>query len=338
MELFKELEIPTQIVDKDKSTDTETVYKDSVGKAHLGKYRNKYPIVEQYLSYKELQKLISSYGEKFLRHINPVSGRLHTSFYQILDTGRLSSSPNQQNIPGERRPGFRECYIAPENCHMVVGDYSAQESRILADFANEPAMIDFFLHGDGDLHSLTARRMFGCEVSKDVRPDLRYKGKVTNFAVSYGAGAHKLSDTFQISLKEAKGLIDKYYDAFPALNKYFEREKALAVQRGFVLIDPVTKRRSYSSKYLEYKLLADNLKANGKPVPANIWAGLKKTQASIERMAMNYRIQGTAASMTKLAVILFDSIIKDMGYAEHVKIVNLVHDEIVCEVQEGYEE
>lgn len=94
-ELFESLGIPVLIVDTEKSTDTETVYKYSVGKKHLAKYSSEYPIVKEYLEYKELQKLVSSYGEKFLRHVNPVSGRVHTSFYQILDTGRISSSgPN----------------------------------------------------------------------------------------------------------------------------------------------------------------------------------------------------------------------------------------------------
>lgn len=327
-ELFESLGIPVLIVDAEKSTDTETVYKYSVGKKHLAKHAKDYPIVKEYLEYKELQKLVSSYGEKFLRHVNPVSGRVHTSFYQILDTGRISSSgPNLQNIPNEeKRPGFRNCFIG----NLIVCDYSAQEGRILADKAQEPAMIDFFLNGDGDIHSFVGRNMFKCEVSKHVNPHLRQQGKITNFTIAYGGGAHKIADTFQIPLSEAKGLIDMYYAAFPHLRDYFKEEQEKAVRQGYILIDEVTNRRSYDSRFLHYKQVIDSMKAHGTPIPSGVYGTYRRYKASLERNAQNYRIQGTGGSMTKLAATTFRNKTIEAGIQDEVFIVNLVHDKSNC--------
>lgn len=301
--MFDEIGIPVLIIDQEKSTESKTVRKHSVGKIHLNKYSKKYPIVKEYLEYKELKKLVSSYGEKFLRHVNPVSGRVHTTFYQILDTGRISSSgPNLQNIPNEeKRPGFRNCFIG----NLIVADYSAQEGRILADRAKEPAMIDFFLNGDGDIHSFVGRNMFKCEVSKTVNPHLRQQGKITNFTIAYGGGAHKIADTFQIPIAEAKKLIDMYYTAFPALKEYFKREQEQATRAGYILIDNVTNRRSYNTKFLHLKQQIDSLKAGGQAIPPSTFATYKRQLASMERNAQNYPIQGTGGSMTKLAATYF---------------------------------
>lgn len=328
-ELFEEIGIPVRIIDTEKSTDGHTVHKYSVGKAHLKKYSSQYPIVKEYLEYKELKKLVSSYGEKFLRHVNPVSGRVHTSFYQILDTGRISSSgPNLQNIPNEeKRPGFRNCFIG----NLIVADYSAQEGRILADKANEPAMLDFFLNGDGDIHSFVGRNMFKCEVSKTVNPHLRQQGKITNFTLAYGGSAHKIADTFQIPLKDAKDLIDMYYAAFPRLRDYFKEQQELATTRGYILIDEVTNRRSYNSKFLYLKQQVDSLKASGQAIPPSTFSSYKRQLASMERNAQNYRIQGTGGSMTKLAATLFWKWTVEEGLDNEIFIVNLIHDEAVVE-------
>lgn len=191
-------------------------------------------------------------------------------------------------------------------------------------------MIDFFLNGDGDIHSFVGRNMFKCEVSKTVNPHLRQQGKITNFTISYGGGAHKIADTFQIPLSEAKALIDMYYTAFPQLKDYFKEEQEKAVRQGYILIDEVTNRRSYDSRFLHYKQVVDSMKAHGTPIPSGVYGAYNRYKASLERNAQNYRIQGTGGSMTKLAAILFRNKTIEAGIQDEVFIVNLVHDKLNC--------
>lgn len=256
--LFEHLGIPIRVVDKSNSTDTRTVYKKTVAETHISKYKDKYDIIKPYLEYKHMAKLVSTYGEKFLENINPVSGRIHSNYYQILNTGRISSSaPNMQNVPNEeKRPGFRRCFVnSSPDTTLVVADYSAQESRVLASVSKEPNMINFFLGTDTDMHSYTARRMFGKPVSKTVNPELRQVGKVLNFSIAYGASAHKVQDTFQVSLKEAQSFIRKFYKSYPNLKTYFTMVQAKTLKQGYILIDHVTGRRAYHPKQDEFEFL-----------------------------------------------------------------------------------
>lgn len=185
VELCKALGIPTKIKDKKKSREEETdIFKDSVEERHLKKYKNKHPLVKLYLQYKRYEKATTTYGLKFLNLVNPVTGRLHSNYKQILNTGRIASrNPNLQNIPSEGKfPGFRVCFKPSEGKLFVVNDYSSQESRLLAEIADEDTLIDFFNNGDGDLHSFTAKKMFGDKfISKDETPHLRALAKVLNF-------------------------------------------------------------------------------------------------------------------------------------------------------------
>jgi len=198
VELLKALGIDTSIKDKDKSRELGyEVLKDSVEERHLKKYAD-HPVVALYLKLKRYEKACTTYGEAFLQHLNPSTGRLHSSYRQILKTGRIGSKdPNLQNLPSERRvPGFRECFTPSKGKSLIVADYSSQESRILADLANEDAMIDFFKNGDGDLHSFTARRMFKVPVQKKIEDNegnivqegknenLRSLAKVLNFGIA----------------------------------------------------------------------------------------------------------------------------------------------------------
>lgn len=109
-----------------------------------------------------------------------------------------------------------------------------------------------------------------------------------NDNITDGGGAHKIADSFEISVKEAQGLIDMYYTAFPTLKKYFQQQQKLARRDGFILIDTVTGRRSYDDKYIEYRLYMDVLKSQGNTVPPAVYAGFKKHKASLERNAQNY--------------------------------------------------
>lgn len=155
VKLFKIIGIDTKC--RDKKTGQ---IKDSVDIKHLSKQKNKFEILPIYIKYKELQKEISTYGEDFLiTNLNPISGRIHSEFFQLVDTGRISSSnPNLQNIPATDDEGninpLRKCFIVDQGNVLIVSDYSQQEPRITADYSQDPYLIDFILNGDGDSHSL----------------------------------------------------------------------------------------------------------------------------------------------------------------------------------------
>ena len=155
--LFQDLGIDTKTRDKDTGE-----IKDSVEGKHLLRQKSKFPILPIYLRYKEIQKEISTYGETFLfQNLNPVTGRVHSEFFQLVDTGRISSSnPNLQNIPATDENGninpLRECFVPEEGNDLVVADYSQQEPRITAEYSQDPYLIDFILNGDGDSHSLVS--------------------------------------------------------------------------------------------------------------------------------------------------------------------------------------
>ena len=309
--LFEKIGIPILVLDKKKSTRSNKVYKRSVAEGHLAKYRKKYRIVEVYLKYKKMCKLVSTYGDKFLQHINPVTGRIHSSYFQVLNTGRISSSsPNLQNIPAEEKAwGFRRCFSVPKDWSMVVADYSGQETRTLAEFAQEKNLIHFLLNGDGDLHSDTARRMFPDFISKKASPVLRGKAKNLNFSISYGGNEQTLWDKYQIPIEEGKKLIRTYYSIYPDLKAYFQRQQRLALQRGFILIDPVTNRRSYNTEQELMEYCFNFIKhwksmGWGKDIPAEITRLHRRIKASISRNAQNYPIQGASGSMTKIAGVL----------------------------------
>lgn len=149
--MFKEIGIPVEIIDKINSTDDNKIYKDTVAETHIKKYSAQFPIIPIYRNYKKIGKAISSFGFKFLQSVHPISGRIHSSFWQIVKTGRMSSnSPNLQNIPATKE--FRSCFKARPGYSLIIGDYSNIEARVLASIANETAQIEYFKSGGGDLH------------------------------------------------------------------------------------------------------------------------------------------------------------------------------------------
>jgi len=335
IKLFKLIGIPTRIIDKKKSRGKEEpVYKDTVQKQFIKRHAGKFSIVRLYLRYKELSKAVNSYGVKFLEKVHPTTGRIHSSYRQILNTGRISSSkPNLQNITATSK--YRSCFVPQhEDNTLLVTDYSSQESRIMADISGDKNLVEFFLYGDGDLHSHTARKMFKTKVDKNTNTHLRSMAKVLNFGIPYGMSAYKLSRDFEIPLKEAERFIEQWFAAYPGLRLHFERAKSFVRDNGYILIDPITKRRfypHYHKLYLEAKAFIDRWLAYRWKVPKIFWSTFYSAKGKIEREAQNYQIQGTGASMTKLACILLREYIRENNMWEQVKIVNTVHDEIVLE-------
>jgi DNA polymerase-1 len=346
VELLNVLGIDTKILDKKKSKKQgHDVFKDSIEERVLKKYKKRFKIVPLYLHFKQLEKAVTTYGIDFLNHVSPRTGRVHSSYRQIIRSGRMASSrPNLQNLPnGSKLPGYRECFTnSKPGTKLIVADYSGQETAILADRAQETAMIDFLVNQGGDFHSHTAKRMFGVNVSKTENPHLRQIAKSISFGLAYGMSAHKLATDFEITIEEAEDFIDKYYEAYPELNKYFKDQRRKALENGFILIDPVVGRKSFlvgiHDKYLDAKAVIDEYREAEalKKVPKQVWSDFYSAKGRIERLSQNLPIQGTAANMTKVAAIRFQKWIKGSKLEEFVKIVNMVHDEIVVECHDDY--
>lgn len=343
VKLFKRLGIDCQV------RDTNTgMYKDSVDGKHLQRQIKKHPILPIYLRYKEIGKEISTYGYSFTsKNVNPVTGRIHSEFFPILDTGRISSNhPNLQNIPALAEDGspnpLRKCFVAPPGRKLIICDYSGQEDRILADKCKDPLLTEVFLEGSGDTHSLTATAIspffFGEEiiVSKKNNPMIESRGKrirdiakILNFKMAYGGTAFTLKDDLECSQEEAQAIIDLIVNKFVGKTNYFKKCHAQIHAQGYMVIDEVTGRRSYFNQYKEFQEL--------KAIPHD-WrskdqkSAFYKIKGSMERMSQNYPIQGTAASMTKTAVIMFDAAVEEYGLDAFI--VNAVHDEVVVEASD----
>lgn len=325
--VFKELGISTSIIDKENYT-----LKDSVNALVLKKQVKRFDILETYLNYKKYQKYASTYGHSYLDAVSKHSGRIHTSFVQILETGRTSStSPNLQNVPARDTKEFRECFEAPEGKTFVLADFKNQELRVLADKANEPVMIEAFLQ-NRDVHLETAKVAFDNPnlTKEDIERDM---AKAMNFLMAFGGGAQKLATAFGIAIAKAKALIEKYYREFAKLREYFDRIGKMAKQKGFIQIDDIICRKSYIdnfTKYIQLKTYIDYCYSVGHKPDPNVEDSYSAIDAKIQRDAQNRPIQGTGANISKQAGILLYNHPKRYLY----KIILLVHDEWILECNE----
>jgi DNA polymerase-1 len=314
--LFKSLGIPVEIFDKDKEE-----YKISVQKIVIAEHAKDFPIITDYLVYKALGKLHSQYGAKFLKHLNPATGRIHSSFLQLMSTGRLSSTnPNMQNIvkaKGDFPEGvwWRESFRAEENRTLIVADYSSQELTLVANLANEKKMLDI-LAVKGDLHSQTAELVFKVPVSTKVNSHLRDRGKTLNFSILYGVGASKTAHSFKIPLREASNIISNYLGAYDALKKYFDAKYEESLKNNYITISKL----GYRAYLPEFDIIKD-LGAHAKYRHL-----VSKSLAVVRRKSQNFPIQGQSAIMTKLALIKLRKVLD-----KDVKICLAVHDEIVLD-------
>ncbi len=288
---------------------TKTGY--STDAATLEKLREEHPVVEALLSYREVEKLRSTYGEGLLAEVAP-DGRIHASFNQtVARTGRLSSDqPNLHNIPVRSEEGrrFREAFVAPSGHRLIVADYNQIELRVIAHLAEDPGLIAAFAEGR-DIHTATAAAVFGVEAS-GVTPAMRAKAKMVSYGLAYGMEAYGLSQRLAISVEEATQILDGYFAAFPAVRAYMDRTVAEARQRGYT--ETALGRRRY--------------------LPELTSTNYRLRQAA-ERQAMNAGIQGLAADLFKAALVRLDASLEHEGLAS--RIVLQVHDEILVEVPDG---
>lgn len=270
-----------------------------------------------YLKLKEYEQCITTFGIAFFKYINPVTGRLHSNYRQILNTGRISSSnPNLQNIPS--LDGFRSAFDCPEGTKIVNADYTGQEQIILANKSGDADLKYFYEAGLGDMHSFVASKIYpeighlSLSDIKRLHPDKRQIAKNAGFAINYGGTGYTISKNLGIPTVQGDAVYDAYFKAFPGLKNYFSKVQKLALQRGYILIDPVTGRKNWFNR-----------------------PKTPKDRGKIERAALNYPIQGEAGGITKYAPILFRDWILENNYQDRVFITNIVHDEINVECDEN---
>ncbi|MGA1181449.1 MAG: DNA polymerase I, partial [Marivivens sp.] len=261
------------------------------------------------LDWRQLAKLKSTYTDALQDHINPETGRVHTS-YSIAgaNTGRLASTdPNLQNIPVRTEEGrrIREAFVAEKGKVLVSLDYSQIELRILAHVAGIDALKTAFREGH-DIHAMTASEMFDVPLDQ-MTPDIRRQAKAINFGVIYGISGFGLARNLRIPRDQAQGFIDRYFERFPGIRAYMDNTVAFAKENGFV------------QTLFGRKIHTPEINAKG---PG---AGFAR------RAAINAPIQGTAADVIRRAMIRMDGAIGHLP----AKMLLQVHDELLFEVDEA---
>lgn len=272
----------------------------------LQKLKGKHPIVEDILEFRGLKKLLSTYVDALPELVNPRTKRIHTSYNQaIAATGRLSSTnPNLQNIPIRDAAGreLRKAFVVPHADYLFFSaDYSQVELRLMAHLSQDANMLEAFNKGE-DIHASTAAKIYGIPVS-EVDADMRRKAKTANFGIIYGISAFGLAERLNISRKEAKELIDGYFENFSGVKQFMEKCVSDARERGYV--ETIFQRRRY---------LPDINSRNG------------VVRGVAERNAINAPIQGSAADIIKLAMINIQKKIDERGLKS--KMILQVHDEL----------
>ncbi len=264
---------------------------------------------ELILDYRALSKLKSTYTDKLPQQICARTGRIHTSYHQaVTATGRLSSSdPNLQNIPIRTEEGrrIRQAFIAPPGYSLLAADYSQIELRIMAHISGDQGLLQAFAD-DLDIHRATAAEVFGVPPD-EVSDDQRRSAKAINFGLIYGMSPFGLSRQLGISLDEARGYTELYFDRYPGVQDYMKRTRQQAKEQGFV--ETVFGRRLY---------LPD------------IQARQAQRRQYAERSAINAPMQGTAADIIKKAMLAVDDWLQNDGV--DARMIMQVHDELVLEV------
>jgi DNA polymerase I len=300
--LFDTLRLPP--VKKTKtgfSTDTEVLETLSL----------QHPLPKKILEYRTLTKLKNTYIDVLPTLINPHTGRIHTTFNQmVVSTGRLSSSdPNLQNIPirGEEGMKIRQAFVPEDGCALISSDYSQIELRVLAHISKDPLLIETFLR-DEDIHSTVAQNIFGVGADH-VTQDMRRTAKVINFGIIYGMSAYGLSKELSVSQKEAQQYIDSYFARHTGVKEYMATIVEEAQSKGFV-----------RTLFGRIRFIPEVNNPD------------QTVRQLGQRTAMNTPIQGTAADIIKMAMINITARLRQKGLIS--RLIMSIHDELVFEVKE----
>ncbi|MDD5051387.1 MAG: DNA polymerase I [Sulfuricurvum sp.] len=289
---------------------TKTGY--STDEQVLDGLKDEHPVIPMLLQYREYHKLFSTYIEPLIALAqNDSDSRIYTSFVQTgTATGRLSSkNPNLQNIPVKTALGMRirEAFVAPEGKKLIGIDYSQIELRLLAHFSQDSVLVNAFNEGH-DIHMQTAIALFG----EAEAASKRNIAKTVNFGLLYGMGQKKLSDTLGISTKEAKEIIERYFETFPSVKGYFSGIVEQAKEMGYV--ETLLHRR----RYFDFGSATPMLKA------------------AYERESVNTVFQGSASDLIKLSMNKIDTMIRTENL--RAKMLLQIHDELIFEVDEDVAE
>lgn len=341
---------------KDKETGK---MKKSVDAKVIKPQKDKSDIVQPYTEFNEAQKVVSTYGEEFIKQINPISKRIHTQYNQIgADTYRVTSGGvdktnktkyiNFLNLPADAET--RACFVAEDGNAWISIDYAGQESALLASIANDELMLKELNEGSGDIHSLVASLVFKKEIGdtplKDIKKkfhNLRQIAKGYEFLVAYGGDANTIQQNYGKSKEEAEQIYNSYMNGLKGVQKYQQFCRKDVMDKGYILLNPLTKHKAYIydydklmdikkefstefwDKYRELKV-----SSSSHPIVEDVRYFFKRKSAS-EKQSINYRIQATGAFCLRVSLINFFNWIVENNLFNIVKISIIPYDEINCE-------
>lgn len=351
--LFEELGIQVKTFDKKSKRE-----KKSVEEKLLAPQAKDFSIIPLYLDYQGASKVVSTYGDNWLKAINPKTGRIHVELHSIgTDTARVSSGGgvyklNLQNLPHDEET--RACFTAEKGNVWISCDYSGQESAITASVSKDPKMIEILSSG-GDLHSEVAKScwpdLLGGLTDKEVKEkykSYRQNAKGVEFGIFYGGDAHTLRANKGFEMKEAERIYNNFMEAFPGIKRYQDYCRRDVMAKGYILMNPVVKHRAHIFDYPVLKKTMD--KMNDRSFMDYYWDMKKNSpycdtvqevkkfnvrKSASERQAINYRIQNRGACCFKLASIKFFNWIVQHNYQNIVKMCVPVHDEWNIECPES---
>ena len=354
--IFKKYGVDIVVEDKDKGG-----VKDSIDAKVLKPQADKCSLIPLYLEYREAVKVTSTYGQNFLDQINPVSGRIHTSYQQMgADTTRITSGGkdkdgkteyvNLLNIPADAET--RACFVAEDGNKWISIDYSGQETYLMASIADDKAIIEELTNGSGDIHSLTAYISYP-EIPRDTPikeikkkfHNLRQEAKGIEFAINYGGNADTICRNKGIPIQEAQKIYDNYMKGFSGLKRYQDFRRKDWFAKGYILLNPLTRHKAYIYDY--DKLVEEKAKMSSPDWDWDYYRKMKKEypecdtvqmvkhffkrKADSERQSINYPIQATGSMCLRVALINLFKYICENNLFSIVKINVTPYDEINCE-------
>lgn len=389
--LLKKLGFDTRVQDKktgeDKESAMEKVLKKQKGindeflKLYLGK--GEPGDKDYYAGYNGSAKVVTSFGQNHLNAINPNTQRIHTVYRQLgCDTGRMSSGakdnnndlaklnhlpvnpsnkqkkegkacpyPNMQQLPADEIT--RSCFTAPKGYKWCSCDYSAIESRLGADIYQEKSMIDEFLHGSGDMHSLCAYMVYTKEIPRDtpiksikkLYPHLRKEVKAVEFSQQFGGSAFAIQNAMGCTLEKAEEFAEAYAKGFPGIAKFKEKGSKEVRSRGYILLNPITGHKTYWATFNKWKdkqrqftpEFWDEYRRIHKPNEDSVYQEVRnhfKEVSKWDRKALNSVTQGTGAIILKDSQIQVFHWVVYNGYFGKCRLANLTHDECNWEFPE----
>ena len=360
--ILKKYGVEIAVEDKEKGG-----VKDSIDAKVLKPQADKCSLIPLYLEYKEAAKVTSTYGQNFLDQINPISGRIHTSYQQMgADTTRITSGGkdkdgseyvNLLNIPADAET--RACFVAENGNKWISIDYSGQETYLMASIADDKAIIEELTNGSGDIHSLTAYISYP-EIPRDTPikeikkkyHNLRQEAKGIEFAINYGGNADTICRNKGIPIQEAQKIYDNYMKGFSGLKRYQDFRRKDWFNKGYILLNPLTRHKAFIYDY--DKLLEEKRKMSSPDRDWDYYRQMKKEypesdtvqmvkhffkrKADSERQSINYPIQATGSMCLRVALINLFKYICESNLFNIVKINVTPYDEINCEAPESIAE